>query len=73
MTGRPGTRGESPARTGFALQSIAQIARRCGVSEKTVRRWIDQREIAIHRLRHQIRISEQDFGAFLGNRREDGL
>ncbi len=52
------------------LLSIKDIAGHCRVSPRTVRRWILTKELKIHRLGRQIRISETDFVAFLKRHRE---
>src|SRR5690349_18624637 len=52
------------------LHPIAEIAHRCNVSTKTVRRWIDAGELSYYRLGRQIRIGEQEFQAFLCKRQE---
>ncbi len=52
------------------LLTITDIAERCDVSKRTVQRWITNKELNIHRLGRQIRISERDFAAFLKGHRE---
>lgn len=54
------------------FSSVRQFALRIGVSEKTVRRWIDQRALRIHRLGRQIRISIEDAESFIALRRRRG-
>ena len=51
------------------LLSIADVARRCQVSEKTVRRWIDARDLVAYRLGRQWRVDPTDFRNFLKSRR----
>ena len=51
------------------LFSIAQVARYLGVSTKTVSRLIKDGQIPIHRIRGQVRISEADLAAYLGQSR----
>ncbi len=53
------------------LLSIADVARRCQVSEKTVRRWIDARDLVAYRLGRQWRIDPPDLQNFLKLRRSD--
>ncbi len=52
------------------LLSIDSVAELCGVSAKTVRRWIAQRLIPVHRLGRQLRIGEPDLAAFLMRSRQ---
>ena len=51
------------------LYSIKEAAPQIGVCSKTIRRWIDQGELHVHRLGRQIRISEDDLLAFLARHR----
>lgn len=53
-----------------ALFSVPEVADLLKVSTKTVRRWINQGDLAVHRLGRQIRISEPDLVAFIRTRRE---
>jgi excisionase family DNA binding protein len=54
-----------------ALLSIAQVAERCAVSTRTVRRWIDDRDLPISRpgKGRLIRISESDLAKFINRGR----
>ena len=52
------------------LYSIREIADHLKVSDKTVRRWIDQGRLPVHRIGRQLRISEPDFDAFIRTHRE---
>ncbi len=52
------------------LFSISEVAAFLKVSPKTVRRWIDRRELPVHRLGRQIRIGEPDLVTFVRARRE---
>jgi len=56
-----------------ALISIEKVADCCDVSVRTVRRWIDCRELIAHRLGRQLRISEADLAVFLAARRGANL
>jgi excisionase family DNA binding protein len=47
------------------LFSVADTARHLRVSAKTVRRWINEGNLPVHRLGRQIRIAEQDLVAFI--------
>ena len=51
------------------LYSIKEAAPHIGVCSKTIRRWIDQGELHVHRLGRQIRISEDDLLAYLAKHR----
>jgi excisionase family DNA binding protein len=51
------------------LFSVEQIAKLVGISGRTVRRWIDDKQLPVHRLGRLIRISETDFIAFVQSRR----
>ena len=57
-----------PVLCGERFYSVAEIAEGLDVSEKTLRRWIDSGDLAIHRLGRQIRISEKDLKRFLRDR-----
>jgi excisionase family DNA binding protein len=50
---------------GSRLLSVATVALRLGVSEKTVRRLVHDGRLTSHRVGRLIRISEADLGAFL--------
>lgn len=52
------------------LLSIMRVAELCDVSTKTVRRWIAQKLIPVHRLGRQLRIGEPDLAAFLMRSRQ---
>jgi excisionase family DNA binding protein len=52
------------------LLSVKQAADIVGVSTKTIRRWIDAKELPCHRLGRQIRVTEDDFAAFLAKRKQ---
>jgi excisionase family DNA binding protein len=49
---------------------VDEVAALLQVSTKTVRRWIDRRELHTHRLGRQLRVAEEDLAAFLGQRRK---
>lgn len=51
------------------LYSIKETAEYLGVSEKTVRRWIEHGGLPIHRIGRLIRISEADLTVFVKVRR----
>jgi excisionase family DNA binding protein len=50
--------------------TIADVAERLDVCERTVRRWIKAGALPVHRIGGLVRISEADFAAFLALRRE---
>jgi excisionase family DNA binding protein len=58
------TQPRRPAR----LLSIAEVAEYCAVSEKTVRRWIDSKQLRALRLGRQWRIAPEDLESFLRTR-----
>ena len=60
----------SPPPISGPLLSITAVAKRLDVSGRTVRRLIDNKAIAIHRIGRQIRISEADLAAYARSRRE---
>lgn len=49
--------------------SIRQVAEALGVSIKTIRRKINAGELHAHRIGRQLRISEEDYRAFIALRR----
>jgi excisionase family DNA binding protein len=53
-----------------SLYTIPGVAASLKVSPKTVRRWIDRGDLAVHRLGRRIRISDADLAAFLAARRQ---
>jgi excisionase family DNA binding protein len=50
--------------------TIADVADRLQVASRTVRRWIDNRELVAHRIGGIVRIAESDLRAFLAQYRE---
>lgn len=54
-------------RPGFL--AVAEVAQTLRVSVKTIRRWIEQGDLHVHRLGRQLRISEQDLSAFINRGR----
>jgi excisionase family DNA binding protein len=59
-------RSKSPAK----LFTIKEISECVGVSERTVRRWIEKGLLVRHHFNGLVRISEADFQAFLAAHRE---
>ena len=64
MTNRPKT-----AAVVDSLLTVDDIALRLQVSQKTVRRWIERGDLAVHRLGRQLRISPPALDTFLRVRR----
>jgi excisionase family DNA binding protein len=52
------------------LLTIRDVADLAGVSIMTVRRWIEQNGLQIHRLGRLVRISQGDLDAFFSTRRQ---
>jgi excisionase family DNA binding protein len=53
------------------FHTVPQIAELLGVSERSVWRWLDQRELTAHRFGRLVRISEENLRAFLDKKRLD--
>ena len=54
-----------PDETAVPLLTIAEVADRLRVNQKTIRRWIDAKELPAFKLGRQWRISEQNLRQFL--------
>jgi excisionase family DNA binding protein len=52
------------------LLAVGEVAELLTVSTKTMRRWIARRELPVHHLSRQLRVSEEDLAVFLGQRRK---
>ena len=50
--------------------TIKQIAEQLGVSKRTVSRWIASRDLKSHKFGAAVRISEDDFRAFVAVQRQ---
>lgn len=48
-----------------AFLTVAEVADRLRVSERSVRRWVKEGSLRVHRLGRAIRISEHDLRSFL--------
>jgi excisionase family DNA binding protein len=59
----------STSMPGPRLMSVATVALHLGVSEKTIRRLIDDGQLPTHRVGRLIRISETDLAAFIARSR----
>jgi excisionase family DNA binding protein len=66
---RPGPPGSGKASVLPRLFSIAKVATQLDVSQKTVRRLIDQRQLPVCRVGRLMRISEADLIAFIARSR----
>jgi excisionase family DNA binding protein len=51
------------------MMSIRELAEFFGVSEKTVRRWIESGQLEAHRLGRQWRIAPEEIERFLATRK----
>jgi excisionase family DNA binding protein len=51
--------------------TVKQVAEALGVSSRTVRRWIKNEELAVHRFGGAVRVAEADLKAFLAAHRGD--
>jgi excisionase family DNA binding protein len=51
------------------LLSVADIADRLKLSEKTVRRWIERGDLPAHHLGRAVRVSEDDLALYLHKNR----
>jgi excisionase family DNA binding protein len=59
-----------PASGQLRLLSVKEIAGACQLSEKAVRRAIDDGELVAVKLRSRLRVTPQDFDAWIGSRRQ---
>jgi excisionase family DNA binding protein len=59
----------APATRHQPLLSVADIADRLKLSEKTVRRWIERGDLPAHHLGRAVRISEDDLALYLHKHR----
>jgi excisionase family DNA binding protein len=55
----------APPEPGERFLSVAEVAKRLGVSEKTVRRKIESGDLPAHRVGKLIRVTERDLAAYL--------
>ena len=53
-----------------AFYSVAETAKLLKVNPKTVRRWIENGDLTVHRFGRQIRITEPDLVTFIRQRRD---
>ena len=60
---------ETPERFASPLRDVATVARRLGISIKTVRRMIDRGELPVHRVGRLLRLSDADVDAYVQSRR----
>ena len=52
------------------LYSVAETAKLLKVNPKTVRRWIENGDLTVHRFGRQIRITDSDLVTFIRQHRE---
>jgi len=57
--------------TAAKFRTIAHVAEMLDVSTRTVRRWIADHELAVHRFGSAVRIADADLKVFLALHRED--
>ena len=50
--------------------SVAEVADLLNFNERTIRRWIDQGDLIVHRFGRELRISRADLETFVRLRRE---
>jgi excisionase family DNA binding protein len=53
------------------LHTIKAVAEVLDVSSRTVRRWIENRDLAVHRVDSVVRVAEDDLRAFLALHRQN--
>ena len=61
------TRRQTPAPASERLLTIADVAERCQVSPRSVRRWIDDGRLRVIRLGRSVRVGERDLARFLSH------
>ena len=59
----------TPTKSEQPLLAVKEVARRLGISAKTVRRIIDRGELPAHRIGRLVRIADTDLQLFVGLRR----
>ena len=59
----------APATRHQPLLSVADIADRLKLSEKTIRRWIERGDLPAHHLGRAVRVSEDDLSLYLHKHR----
>ena len=69
---RPPTAAPDDERPRGKLLDAAEVAERCGVSLRTVRRWIAAGDLVEHRLGRLVRVAEADLERFLEAHRLPG-
>jgi excisionase family DNA binding protein len=62
--------GRSASTRPIRFYCIPEIAEITGVSRRTVRRWIEKKELIAHRLGRSVRIAEPDLKNFLAQHRD---
>ena len=61
------SRPRTPAPAAERLLTIADVAERCQVSRRSVRRWIDNDRLRVIRLGRSVRVDERDLASFLSH------
>lgn len=64
------SRPRTPAPASDQMLTINGVAVRCQVSPRSVRRWIDDGELIVHRFGRSIRIHPEDLNTFIKTRRQ---
>jgi excisionase family DNA binding protein len=59
------SRRQTPAPASERLLTVPDVADRCQVSPRSVRRWIDEGLLRVIRLGRSVRVSEGDLAAFI--------
>jgi excisionase family DNA binding protein len=67
--GRAASHGPKRTQEPINFFSVPEVADHLGVSARTVRRWIDGRQLVAHHFGRAVRISEGDLREFLGAHR----
>jgi excisionase family DNA binding protein len=68
-TGRAGLRHHSRERISFF--TVSDVAGHLGVSTRTVRRWVEGRQLIAHHFGRAVRIAEEDLRTFLRAHRSE--
>lgn len=61
--------GRSAARS-LDMLTVADVACELSLSEKTIRRWIKEERLHVHRLGRVVRIAREDLTAFVSRHRQ---
>jgi excisionase family DNA binding protein len=69
MTRKGNRAGHQAGRSGSGFSKVRQIAEKVDHSERQVRRWIADGDLAVHRFGRSVRVSDADLEAFIASRR----